>query len=55
MEEDELAEVKRRIQEAEAALKRAEDLGNLELILKREYRLNLLLEIKKRLTTGMHN
>jgi hypothetical protein len=52
MEEDELTEVKRRIREAEAALNRAEELGNIELILRREDRLYLLLEIEKRLTTG---
>ena len=53
MEEDELAEVKRRIRKAEADLERAQERGNEELELESSRRLNLLLEEKKRLTTGM--
>jgi prefoldin subunit 5 len=49
---DELQEVKRRIQKAEADLERAQELGDRELIVLWGNRLNLLLEDKKRLTTA---
>jgi F0F1-type ATP synthase membrane subunit b/b' len=53
---DELQEVKRRIQKAEADLERAQERGNEELELKVNDRLNLLLNLlledKKRLTTA---
>jgi hypothetical protein len=48
----ELEEVKQDIKDAKAALKRAEDSNDRELILERERRLNLLLKKEDRLTTG---
>jgi hypothetical protein len=53
MEEDELAEVKRDIQEAKADLKRAQKRGNEALELEIRRNLTLLLEEKKKLSTGM--
>jgi septal ring factor EnvC (AmiA/AmiB activator) len=51
--EDELEEVKRDIQKAKADLERAQERGDRELEWERDRRLNLLLEEKKRLTTGL--
>jgi CRISPR/Cas system CMR subunit Cmr6 (Cas7 group RAMP superfamily) len=55
MEHSELEDVRQDIQEAKAALKRAEDRNDRDLILEREKRLNLLLRKEERLTTGEEN